>query len=137
MKKLFLFFLLLAASALFAQNARKDDVVFTRIGSPAPGASIAVCTQPCTVPAAVSLSNLPSPLAAICASSSDAVCIQSNPVTADGLGNYSFYIAPGKYTLVFFGSGLTQRTQTDQILACDPTNCKMSGAITGATFDTA
>jgi hypothetical protein len=72
-----------------------------------------------------------SPLAALCASSPDAVCTSPNPVTADGLGNYSFYIVPGRYTQQFFGSGLTARIQPDQILACDPSNCTLSG---NATF---
>jgi hypothetical protein len=30
-----------------------------------------------------------------------------NPVTSDGLGNYSFYIAPGVYTLQIYGSGIS------------------------------
>lgn len=72
------------------------------------------------------------PLAALCSSYTDTVCASPNPVTADGLGNYNLYIKPGHYTRQFYGSGLTARLQPDQILACDPTNCTITGG--AATF---
>lgn len=122
MKKL-LFSLILFSVASFAQNTTFNGVAQVRSGLPAPGAKVAVCLQPCTVPAGVSVSNPPSPLAGLCSSISDAVCTSPNPVTADGLGNYSGYIKPGRYTFVFYGSGLTARTQIDQVLPCDPGNC--------------
>ncbi len=80
---------------------------------------------------AVVTSSTPcAPLANLCSNNSDTSCVSPNPVTADGLGNYSFYVAPGRYTLQFYGSGLTPRVQTDQILPCDPSNCPVT---TGST----
>lgn len=101
-----------------AENTRRDGVVFSRSGFPAPGASIAVCTQPAATSAVPC-----SPLAPLCASATDTACTSPNPITADELGNYNFYIRPGKYTIQFYGSGLTPRVQPDQILSCDPTSC--------------
>src|SRR5216117_2031931 len=70
------------------QGTRKDDIVFNSRGVPLAGATVRVCLmpasgQPCT------------PLALIY---SDAALTQAlaNPTTSDGLGNYSFYAAPGK-----------------------------------------
>src|SRR5262245_45675736 len=116
MKKLFLLFLLLIPFLSSAQNPRTDGVVFARSGFPAPGALVAVCTQPCTVPSNVSISTPPSPLASLCSSASDTSCVSSNPVTTDGLGNYSFYLkaGTGKISLVIYGSGLTTKTLPDQ-----------------------
>lgn len=112
-KQLFLG-LLLAASAL-AQNARFDGVVQSRSGMPAPGAKIAVCTQPATVTTTTGgVVTGCLPLANICANGADASCTQPNPVIADGLGNYSLYVPGGLYTFEFFGSGINPRTQADQ-----------------------
>lgn len=117
-KRLLLILSLLACSAV-AQNSRFDGTVTNRNGTPIGGASIAVCSQPATT------TTTPcTPLASLCSSASDAVCTSPNPVTADSLGNYSGYVRPGKYTLQFYGSGLTTRVQPDQILACDPSNCQ-------------
>lgn len=122
--------LILLSAHGFGQNFRSDGVVQARTGVPAPGALVAVCTQPCTVPSNVSISTPPSPLASLCSSASDVGCTSPNPVTADGLGNYHFYVKPGKYSVVFYGSGLTASTQTDQIFPCDPSNCSLSGILT-------
>jgi len=126
--RLFALLLLLAVSA-FAQNSRHDGIVQARSGFPAPGVLVAVCIQPCAVPANVSISNPPATLAPLCSSFTDAICTSPNPVTADGLGNYNFYVKPGRYTLVFYGSGFGARTQTDQIMPCDPNNCAFPGNI--------
>lgn len=109
MKSLFLTFLLFSAALLSAQNVRVDGVVQSRSGAPAPGATVAVCSQPANtsiVPCA--------PLAPLCSSLTDTVCASPNPTTADGLGNYFFYIAPGLYSYQFYGNGLTTRVLPDQ-----------------------
>jgi len=74
-----------------AQGTRKDDIVFNSRGIPLAGATVRVCAmpasgQPCT------------PLALIY---SDVGLTQAlaNPTTTDGMGNYSFYAAPGKYEI--------------------------------------
>jgi hypothetical protein len=78
-------------SEMFAQGSRKDDIVFNAQGRPMAGATVRICTssatgQPC------------SPLASIF---SDAAMTQAlaNPLSADGLGNYTFYGAPGRHEL--------------------------------------
>jgi hypothetical protein len=109
MKKLAFLLLFLSIGTAFAQNVRVDGDVKARSGAPAPNSLVAICTQP-----AVTSTSPCSPLAPICSSPSDAVCSQPNPVLADGLGNYFFYLLPGTYTRQFYGSGLTARVQPDQ-----------------------
>jgi hypothetical protein len=102
-----------------AQGSRKDDVVFNSRGQPLSGATIRVCTAsatttpPCT------------PLALIY---SDVALTQAivNPTTSDGMGNYSFYAAPGRYVIEISGPSITTRQVRDVILPFDPSQ--------GATF---
>src|ERR1700743_1586189 len=82
-----------------AQGSRKDDIVFNSRGVPLAGATVRVCTmpasgQPCT------------PLAQVY---SDVALTQAigTPMTTDGLGNYSFYAAPGLYEIAISGPGMT------------------------------
>src|SRR6266852_5366416 len=96
-----------------AQGSRKDDIVFNSRGIPLAGATLRVCAmpasgQPCT------------PLAQIY---SDAALTQAlaNPTTTDGLGNYFFYAAPGKYEIEVSGPGITTRQIPNVILPSDPT----------------
>jgi hypothetical protein len=92
------------------QNVRVDGVVQSRSGHPAPGASVAVCTQPANTGTTPCY-----PLAPLCSSLTDTACAQPNPVTADGLGNYHFYVATGQaYTYQFSGSALTTYFIPDQ-----------------------
>src|ERR1700722_17331426 len=84
--------------AASAQGSRKDDVVFNAQGRPMAGAAVRICTsaatgQPCT------------PLASVY---SDAGLTQAlaNPLSADGLGNYTFYAAPGRYEIEISGPGI-------------------------------
>src|SRR6185437_12179885 len=101
----------LLTALAFSQNARVDGVVSSRTGSPAPGALVAVCSQPSST-----ASTPCTPLASLCSSRTDATCQAPNPVTADGLGNYFFYAAPGTYILQFYGPGLTTKVLPDQSL---------------------
>src|SRR5882762_6793329 len=106
--------MLIAAGAgtAFAQGSRKDDIVFNAQGRPMPGAAVRVCTstatgQPCT------------PLAQVY---SDAALTQAlaNPLSADGMGNYSFYAAPGRYMIELSGPGIITKQIPNVILPSDP-----------------
>ena len=103
----------LCGSDARAQGSRKDDVVFNAQGRPMAGATVRVCTsaatgQPC------------SPLALIY---SDAALTQAlaNPTTTDGLGNYTFYAAPGRYEVEISGPSITTKQLPNVILPSDPT----------------
>lgn len=97
-----------------AQGSRKDDVVFNAQGRPMAGATVRVCTssatgQPC------------SPLALIY---SDPGLTQAlaNPTTTDGMGNYTFYAAPGRYEIEISGPNITTKQLPNVILPSDPTS---------------
>jgi hypothetical protein len=101
-----------AVGAAHAQGSRKDDIVFNTRGVPLAGATVRVCAmpasgQPCT------------PLALIY---SDVALTQAlaNPTTTDGLGNYAFYAAPGKYEIEISGPGITTKQLPNVILPSDP-----------------
>ena len=100
------------AAGARAQGSRKDDVVFNAQGRPMAGATVRICTsaatgQPC------------SPLANIY---SDAALTQAlaNPLTTDGLGNYAFYAAPGRYEIEISGPNITTKQFPNVILPNDP-----------------
>src|ERR1700719_2484191 len=115
-----------------AQGSRKDDIVFNSRGIPLAGATIRVCAmpasgQPCT------------PLALIY---SDAALTQAlaNPTTTDGLGNYFFYAAPGKYEIEVSGPGITTKQLANVILPNDPSSptfssVNSSGAISAFSLN--
>ena len=177
-------FVLLCSIATFAQNRRVDAIALSRSGLPAPGASVAICSQTAisaisesgntvtvtstlapppvngtvtifdVVPAGYNgtfavVSSSPTqftyfnPLTglgpgtsfgaaitsgssacstpiALCSSPSDVACASPNPLTADGLGNYFFYLQPAVCTLgapcsvQIFGSAITTRVLNDQ-----------------------
>src|SRR5882762_9136347 len=101
-------------SPAHGQGSRKDDIVFNSRGVPLAGATIRVCAmpasgQPCT------------PLALIY---SDTALTQAlaNPTTSDGLGNYFFYAAPGKYEIGISGPGITTKQLPNIILPNDPSS---------------
>ena len=107
------------------QGSRKDDIVFNSRGVPLAGSTVRVCAmpasgQPCT------------PLALIY---SDAALTQAlaNPTTTDGLGNYFFYAAPGKYLIELSGPGITTKQLANVILPSDPSTPTFSSlSTTGA-----
>src|SRR4029077_19305017 len=97
-----------------AQGSRKDDIVFNTRGIPLAGATIRICAMPA--------SGQPcSPLAQIY---SDSALTQAlaNPTTTDGLGNYSFYAAPGKYEIEISGPSITTKQLPNIILPNDPSS---------------
>jgi hypothetical protein len=100
------------ATSAHAQGSRRDDIVFNAQGRPMAGASVRVCTsaatgQPCT------------PLAQIY---SDSALTQAlaNPTSTDGLGNYNFYAAPGRYMIEISGPGITTKQIPNVLLPSDP-----------------
>lgn len=104
-----------------AQGTRKDDIVFNSRGVPLAGATVRICPmpatgQPCT------------PLAQIY---SDAALTQAmaNPTTTDGLGNYFFFAAPGKYEIEISGPGITNKQLPNVLLPSDPSAPTFTGAI--------
>ena len=104
-----------------AQGTRKDDIVFNSRGIPLAGATVRVCAmpasgQPCT------------PLALIY---SDVALTQAlaNPTTTDGLGNYFFYAAPGKYEIEISGPGITTKQLPNIVLPNDPASPTFTGNI--------
>src|SRR5437660_11506519 len=101
-------------SPAHAQGSRKDDIVFNSRGIPLAGATVRVCAMPA--------SGQPcAPLALIY---SDAALTQAlaNPTTTDGLGNYFFYAAPGKYEIEISGPGITTKQLPNVILPSDPSS---------------
>ena len=116
-----------AVKPAHAQGSRKDDIVFNSRGIPLAGATIRVCAmpasgQPCT------------PLALIY---SDPGLTQAlaNPTSTDGLGNYSFYAAPGKYEIEISGPGITTKQLPNVILPNDPSSPTFSGAVSAFSLN--
>src|SRR5712691_764532 len=110
-----------------AQGTRKDDIVFNSRGIPLAGATVRVCAmpasgQPCT------------PLALIY---SDAALSQAlaNPTTTDGLGNYFFYAAPGRYEIEISGPAITTKQIPNVILPSDPSSPTFTGGITAFSLN--
>jgi hypothetical protein len=115
-----------------AQGSRKDDIVFNSRGIPLAGATVRVCAMPA--------SGQPcAPLALIY---SDAALMQAsaNPTTTDGLGNYFFYAAPGKYEIEISGPAITTKQIPNVILPNDPSapnfsSISSSGAISAFSLN--
>jgi len=123
---------LLASSVCFAQGTRKDDIVFNSRGVPLAGATIRVCAMPATGQPCTPLANI----------YSDAALTQAmaNPTTTDGLGNYFFYAAPGKYEIEISGPGITTKQIPNVILPSDPSsptfnNLSTTGNITAFSLN--
>jgi len=109
------------------QGTRKDDIVFNSRGVPLAGASVRICAmpatgQPCT------------PLAQIY---SDAALTQAmaNPTTTDGMGNYFFYAAPGKYEVEISGPGITNKQLPNVMLPSDPSSPTFTGGISAFSLN--
>ena len=95
-----------------AQGSRKDDIVFNAQGRPLAGATVRICTSAATGQPCSPLANL----------YSDAGLTQAlaNPLATDGLGNYTFYAAPGRYEVEISGPGITTKQLPNVILPSDP-----------------
>jgi len=95
------------------QGSRKDDIVLNARGLPLAGATVRVCTMPA--------SGQPCAPLALIYSDAELTQALANPTTTDGLGNYYFYAAPGKYLIEISGTGITTRQMANVILPSDPT----------------
>ena len=107
-----------AAAPLRAQGVRKDDIVVNSRGVPLAGATVRVCAMPAAG----------QPCAPLAQIYSNAALTQAlaNPTTTDGLGNYFFYAAPGRYMIEISGPGITARQIPDVVLPSDPTSPSFS-----------
>src|SRR5256885_7113210 len=108
------------------QGTRKDDIVFNSRGIPLAGATVRVCAMPA--------SGQPcAPLALIY---SDAALTQAlaNPTTTDGLGNYFFYAAPGKYEIEISGPAITTKQIPNVILPNDPSSPNFSSILSSGAI---
>jgi hypothetical protein len=103
-----------------AQSSRKDDIVFNSRGIPLAGAAVRVCTMPAT-------GQPRTPLAQIYSDSSFTQAL-ANPTAPDGLGNYFFYAAPGKYMIEVSGPDITTKQIPNVILPSDPSSPTFTGA---------
>ncbi len=113
------------------QGSRKDDIVFNSRGVPLAGAKVTVCTMPTSGSPCTTLANI----------YSDPLLTQAlaNPTTTDGMGNYTFYAAPGKYEIDISGPGITTKQLSNVILPSDPSSPTFSsisstGGITAFTL---
>src|SRR6266702_2937726 len=95
-----------------AQGSRKDDIVFNSRGIPLAGATVRVCAMPA--------SGQPCAPLALIYSDPGLTQALANPTASDGLGNYFFYAAPGKYEIEISGPGITTKQLPNVILPNDP-----------------
>jgi len=112
-----------------AQGTRKDDIVFNSRGVPLAGASVRVCTMPATG----------QPCAPLALIYSDAALTQAlaNPTSSDGLGNYHFYAAPGKYMIEISGPDISTKQIPDVIIPLDPSNPNFTGNVSAFSLSLA
>src|SRR6202158_2998744 len=96
------------------QGTRKDDIVFNSRGVPLAGAGVRVCAMPAT--------GQPCTPLALIYSDPGLTQAMANPTTTDGMGNYFFYAAPGKYELEISGPGITTKQLANVILPNDPSS---------------
>ncbi|MGH9734664.1 MAG: glycosyl hydrolase family 28-related protein [Candidatus Acidiferrales bacterium] len=107
----------LCSMATFGQGSQRQSVAISVQGIPVPGASVWACqpgstanyntTPPCT------LANIYSD------PSLAAQFLVTQPVVADGLGNYTYYAPAGTYVEVITGSNTTGYS-SKIVLACAP-----------------
>src|ERR1700737_497706 len=110
-----------------AQGTRKDDIVFNSRGIPLAGATIRICAMPA--------SGQPCPPLALIYSDAALTQALANPTTTDGLGNYFFYAAPGKYEIEISGPGITTKQIPNVVLPNDPSSPTFTGAISAFSLN--
>jgi hypothetical protein len=106
------------AGQAYAQGPRKDDIIFSAQVPPMAGATVRICTSSATGQPCSSLASI----------FSDAELTQAlaNPLSADGLGNYTFYATPGRYDIEINGPGITTKRLPNGILPSDPSSPKFT-----------
>src|SRR5271166_4109524 len=110
-----------------AQGTRKDDIVFNSRGIPLAGATVRVCTMPAT--------GQPCTPLALIYSDSGLTQALANPTATDGLGNYFFYAAPGKYEIEISGPSITTKQIPNVILPNDPASPTFTGAVSAFSLN--
>ena len=110
-----------AVAPAHAQGTSKDDIVFNSRGIPLAGATVRVCTMPAT--------GQPCTPLALIYSDSGLTQALANPTTTDGMGNYFFYAAPGKYEIEISGPQITTKQIPNVVLPNDPASPTFSGAV--------
>src|SRR5438046_3828308 len=101
------------------QGTRKDDIVFNSRGVPLAGATVRICAMPA--------SGQPCAPLALIYSDPGLTQALANPTASDGLGNYFFYAAPGKYEIEISGPGIITKQLPNVILPNDPSSPTFSG----------
>ena len=103
------------------QGTRQDDTAFNSRGNPLAGATVRVCTMP--------VSGQPYTSRALIYSDAALTQAIANPTITDGLGNYFFYPAPGKYENEVSGPSITTKQLPKIFLPNDPSSRTFGGAI--------
>jgi len=111
----------------WAQGSRHDDIVVGAAGHALAAATVTVCVATAT--------GIPcSPLAQLYMDDTLSVAAP-NPLQTDGLGNYHFYAAPGRYQIQFSGTGVQGSvTMPDVILPNDPSSPTFSSVSTSGAI---
>src|SRR5256885_10577815 len=94
------------------QGTRKDDIVFNSRGVPLAAAAVRTCAMPA--------SGQPCAPLALIYSDPGLTQALANPTASDGLGNYFFYAAPGKYEIDISGPGFSTKQLPNVVLPNDP-----------------
>jgi hypothetical protein len=108
-----------SAPVVDAQSGYKDGVALNSRGLPVGGAYWAICSSSATE----GTSSTPcSPTASIYFDAALTMPMSNNgslstPLTTDGLGNFSFYAAPGLYMIQFYGPLINLTFRTIQVSA--------------------
>src|SRR5579863_5735337 len=103
------------------QGTRKDDIVFNTRGVPLAGATVRICAMPAT--------GQPCTPVALIYSDPGLTQALANPTTTDGMGNYFFYAAPGKYEIEISGPQITTKQLPNVVLPNDPSSPTFTGAV--------
>ena len=109
------------------QGTRKDDIVFNSRGVPLAGATVRVCAMPA--------SGQPCAPLALIYSDPGLTQALANPTTTDGLGNYFFYAAPGRYEIEISGPGIATKQLPNVILPSDPSSPTFSNLSTSGNIN--
>jgi hypothetical protein len=111
----------------FAQGGEYQSITFGPMGLPKGGVTVTVCAP--SSPVVANVCTTPEVDANCCFTDGGLGTHVANPFPSDGLGNVTFWAAPGKYQVSYSGAGVTAVTQTVGI-GCVPggTGCTGLGA---------
>lgn len=115
MKKLALLLIFGVMPAFGQTYNRTDGTLQDALGRALSGATVYVCTQPCSATAATFGQIPPSPLAAIFSDNLGTATSNAGQVSTDGNGNYFFYSTLSAFTEVFVYHGRIVKVLPDQV----------------------